>query len=410
MTPARRLRLCASIACTLLLGLGMARPALAASDPGWRPAWTAVPDSPGPALKAGTIRQVLRTSIGGSALRLHLSNLYGTAPLTIQAVHLALPGGAARIQTGTGQPVTFAGKPTVTIAPGAEALSDPVGMALPALSALSVSLYLPQDVAVPTLHGSGMQTAFITPGDLTAAPDLPAAKTDDSRYFLTEVEVLPGKSTDTLVVVGDSVADGIGSGNDNNARWPDLLAARLQNDPALDSIAVVNAGIAGNRLLADASDPFVGPSALTRVKRDALDKPGLRWILLHEGINDIATATLLHQPENQIKAAQVIEGLTLLAARARAQGVKVYVGTLLPFEGTEQFYSAGAEAERQAVNAWLRSAGAFDAVIDFDQALRDPARPSHLRAEFDSGDHLHPNRAGYRAMAEAIDLRMFHNP
>lgn len=162
--------------------------------------------------------------------------------------------------------------------------------------------------------------------------------------------------------------------------------------------------------LADASAPFVGPSALSRFKRDALDRPGLRWILLHEGINDIATATLPHQPSHQIKAAQVIEGLTLLAARAHAQGVKVGVGTLLPFEGTKHFYSAEAEAERQAVNAWIRGAGVFDAVVDFDLAMRDPAHPAQLRAQFDSGDHLHPNRAGYRAMAETIDLRMFQSP
>jgi lysophospholipase L1-like esterase len=393
-----------------MLGMGLAAPAPAASDPLWRPAWMAVPDSPGSLLTAGTIRQRVRTSIGGSALRLHLSNLYGTAPLTIQAAHLALPGGAARIQAASDHAVTFGGKPAVTIAPGAEALSDPVAMPVPALTELSVSLYLPQDVAVPTLHGSGVQTAFLAPGNLAASADMPAAKTDDSRYFLTGVEVLPAKPTDTLVVLGDSVVDGIGSGNDNNARWPDLLAARLQNDPSLASIAVVNAGIAGNRLLVDASDPFVGPSALSRIKRDALDQPGVRWILVHEGINDIATATLLRQPANQIKAVQVIEGLTLLAARAHAQGAKLGVGTLLPFEGTRDFYSAEAEAERQAVNAWIRSARVFDAVADFDLALRDPAHPARLRAAFDSGDHLHPNRAGYQAMAETVDLRMLRKP
>ena len=410
MLPARRLRLCASIVCAAMCGVVFAAPAPAASDPLWRPAWIAVPDSPGPPLTAGTIRQLVRTSIGGPALRLHLSNLYGTAPLTIQAVHLALPGGAARIQAASDHAVTFGGKPAVTIAPGAEAQSDPVALPLPALAELSVSLYLPQDVAVPTLHGSGMQTAFIAPGDLTAAKELPAAKTDDSRYFLTGVDILPGQPRDTLVVLGDSVADGVGSGNDNNARWPDLLAARLQNDPALAPIAVLNAGIAGNRLLLDASAPFVGPSALSRFKRDALDQPGARWILLHEGINDIATATLLRQPANQVKAAQVIEGLTLLAARAHAQGVKIGVGTLLPYEGTRDFYSAEAEAERQAVNAWIRSAGVFDAVVDFDLALRDPAHPARLRAAFDSGDHLHPNRAGHQAMAETVDLRMLRKP
>jgi lysophospholipase L1-like esterase len=389
--------------------LGPATASLPAAQD-WRPAWAAVPDSAGPRLTAGTIRQIVRPSIGGSTLRLRLSNLYGKAPLTIDSVHLALPGGAARIQAATDHSVTFAGKAAVTIAPGADATSDPVGMALPALADLAVSFHLPADVAAPTLHGSGMQTAYIAPGDLAAAPDMPAAKTDDSRYFLTDVEVLADRRTDTLVVLGDSITDGIGSGNDNNARWPDLLAARLQTATARAPVAVVNAGIAGNRLLLDATAPFVGPSARSRFERDALDKPGVRWILLHEGINDIATATLLHQPQSQVRAAQVIEGLTQLAARAHAQGVKVGVGTLLPFEGTEQFYSKAAEAERQAVNAWIRSSGAFDAVADFDLAMRDPAHPSRLRAELDSGDHLHPNQAGYRAMAETIDVRMFQMP
>jgi lysophospholipase L1-like esterase len=256
-----------------------------------------------------------------------------------------------------------------------------------------------------------MQTAWLsTAGDATAAAGIEGAQTDDSRYFLTDVEVLgagvPGTGPRALVVVGDSITDGIGSGNDRNARWTDALAVRLQRAPDLATVAVVNAGIAGNLLLKDASEPFVGPSTLSRFERDALDKPGVRWILLHQGINDIAAATLLNRPADQISAEQVIAAMKTLAVRARARDVKVWAGTLLPFEGTKRFYSDGAEAQRQAVNAWIRSSGAFDAVVDFDQALRDPAHPGRLLPAFDSGDHLHPNAAGYQAMAGLVDLRL----
>jgi lysophospholipase L1-like esterase len=312
----------------------------------------------------------------------------------------------AQIRAGTDHLVTFGGQSSVTIPPGASVLSDPVAMAAPALTNLAVSLYFPDEVSVSSVHGTGMQTAFIVPGDAGAAIDLAIAKKDDSRYFLTDVEVVPDRPAQTLVVLGDSVADGVGSSMDQNARWPDLLAARLQAKPALASIAVINAGIAGNRLLSDAVAPFVGQSALSRFQRDALDKPGVRWILLHEGINDIATATLLGRPQDQVTSQQVIEGLKTLAARARAQGIRIGVGTLLPFEGTERFYSERAEVERQAVNAWIRTSRTFDAVLDFDLALRDPTHTGRLNPAFDSGDHLHPNDAGYKLMAETAFLHM----
>jgi lysophospholipase L1-like esterase len=397
-----------SVGIALLLALTMSSLAHAAGNQAWVSAWTAAPDSAGPALKAQTIRQVVRASVGGSTIRIRLSNLFGTAPVVIGPVHVAAYAGEGRIQADTDRTLRFGNATTVTIAAGASMLSDPVAMLVPALGELAVSMYLPAPVAVSTIHGAGMQTAFMTTaGDTGGASSFVAGQTDDSRYFLTDVELVPAGEPRTLVVVGDSIADGIGSRNDHNARWTDRLATRLQASPKFASTAVVSAGIAGNRILRDASEPFVGPSVLSRFERDALGKPGVRWILLHAGINDITAAQMLTGPEDQVSAAQIIDGMKTLAARARARGIGIWGATLLPFEGTKTFYSEVAEAKREAVNAWIRgSADLFDAVIDFDQMLRDPAKPRRLRAEFDSGDHLHPNEAGYQIMADAIDLRL----
>jgi lysophospholipase L1-like esterase len=204
------------------------------------------------------------------------------------------------------------------------------------------------------------------------------------------------------------VTDGVGSTPDADHRWPDALAARLQTDPALKTIAVADAGIAGNRILNDGREGFIGPSAASRFDHDALDRPGVRWVLLLEGINDIAGASSLTTPQDDVSAAQIIDGMKALIARAHAKGVRVWGATLAPFGGAEwPFHSAAGEAKRQAVNAWIRSAGAFDAVVDFEGTLRDPAHPDRLLPAFDSGDHLHPNDAGYAAMAAVIDLRLF---
>ncbi|MBW8898155.1 MAG: SGNH/GDSL hydrolase family protein [Massilia sp.] len=387
--------------------LAVAVPGHAAPDDGWRTSWSSAPDSAGPALPAQTLRQVVRTSAGGGRVRVRLSNLFGTTPLTLGAAHVGVSAGGAHVQPGSDHTLTFGGRAAVTIAPGASAVSDPVDLAVGARQVLAVSLYLPSGVPVSTIHGAALQTAWVNaPGDATAAADLPSAATDDSRYFLSDVEVQGTDAARTLAIVGDSIADGIGSGDDHDARWPDALAARLQADPALAATGIANGGIAGNRVLNDASTPFVGPGVLARFDRDALDKPGVRWVLLHEGINDITAAQLLSAPGQQVTVEQIEAGMRTLAARARARGVRIWAGTLLPFAGTKHFYSEAAERQRQALNAWIRAAGAFDAVVDFDATLRDPANPSRLNPAYDSGDHLHPNETGYRVMAQQVDLRL----
>lgn len=389
------LLLCSSLAATATPGEG------------WRTAWSSAPDSAGPELPAQTLRQVVRTSTKGTRVRIRLSNLYGTQPLTVGAAHVGLSAGDARVAAGSDRPLLFGGRPAVTIAAGSSALSDPVDLAVAALQPLAVSLYLPAPVAVSTIHGFALRTAYLkAPGDATGAADFPSSATDDSRYFLSDVEVLGPDAGRTLAIVGDSIADGVGAREEHDTRWPDVLAARLQAEPALATIGIANEGIAGNRILNDASTPYVGPSVLARFDRDALDKPGVRWVLLHEGVNDITGARLLAAPAEKVTVEQIEAGMRQLAGRARARGVKIWAGTLLPFGGTKRFWSEEAERDRLALNAWLRTAGVFDAVIDFDAALRDPANASRLNPAYDSGDHLHPNEAGYRVMAQQVDLRL----
>ena len=378
-------------------------------DAVWVAAWGAAPDSPGPSIAGSTVRQIVRTSVAGSRVRLRFSNLFGSGPITLGPVRVALQASAGAIQPSSDRAVTFGGARVVTVARGQDTLSDPVNLALPALAHLAVTVHVPEGAGASTIHGVGHQTAYFLRGDATTVPVFPAGDADASRHFLTGVEVEAGRGAGTVVVLGDSITDGVGSTPDRDARWPDALATRLQTHPSTASIAVVNAGIAGNRLLNDGKPPFVGPSALSRFERDALNTPGVRWIILLQGSNDVSAADMLTTPEDQVSAAQIIDGMKALVARARARGIRIYGGTMLPREGVQKPFvntDAGRE-KRRAINAWIRTAGAFDGVIDFEHALRDPARPDRLHPAFDSGDHLHPNDAGYAAMAAAVDLRLF---
>jgi lysophospholipase L1-like esterase len=376
----------------------------------WVDTWAAAPDSAGPVLNAQTVRQIVRTSVGGSEVRIRLSNLFGNTPITLGPAHIALRAKDADIVPGSDHALLFGGKPTVTIAKGESVLSDPLKMEVKPLQELAVSLYAPADphYRASTLHNAGLATAYITEhGDATAAVQFPREEVSGNRFFLTDVEVSGPAAKSTFVAFGDSITDGVGSTPDTNGRWPDYLAARLQADPTLSSIGVANAGIGGNRILHDS----FGPSALARFDRDALDKPGVRWIVLLEGINDIGGSGYAWEAKDKITAQQLIEGMKTLIARAHAKHVKIYGATLTPYGGNGwPYHSVAGEKTRQAVNAWIRTGGAFDGVADFDKAIRDPAAPENMLAAYDSGDHLHPNSAGYKAMANAVDLNWLKSP
>ncbi|RDS80354.1 SGNH/GDSL hydrolase family protein [Dyella psychrodurans] len=377
----------------------------ASTDEHWVTAWGAAPDAFGPALKAQTVREVIRTSIGGSAVRIRLSNLYGQRPVMIGPVHIALRVHESAIQPGGDHVVTFNGKQTVTVAEGGSVLSDPIAMQVTPMQDIAISLYVPKGRGPSTIHANGLATAYVTEnGDATSAETLGNSEVSANRFFLTEVDVDAGESARAVVAFGDSITDGIMSTPNANHRWPDVFAERLQADPKLSSIAVVNSGISGNRILHDGG----GPSALSRFDRDALDKPGVHWIVLLEGINDIGASGQPSTPEDNVSAQQIIDGMKTLISKAHAKGIKIFGATLTPFGGAGwPYHTAAGEEKRQAVNAWIRTSGAFDAVIDFDKVVRDPAHPDRFLPEFDSGDHLHPGDAGYRAMADSIDLSLF---
>lgn len=350
-----------------------------------------------------TLRQVARLSVGGSRLRVVLSNEEGQSPLLIGAAHVARHAGGSSVVAGSDRALRFGGQAEVRIPPGARVVSDPVDLALPALERVAVSIYLPRPAAPASFHFDARQTAYLVDGDHTAAPTLrPDATTLSSRVFLAGVMVEGRQPPQAVVALGDSLTDGNGATPDADARWPDALAERL----APRGVAVLNAGISGARLLRDG----MGRNALARIGRDVLSRPGVRTVIVLLGTNDIGWPGGPFAPQEPAMTVEAFaQGYRALAELARAHGVRLVAATLPPFEralqGTplEGHHSAEKERLRQAVNRWIRGAG-FDAVVDFDRVLRDPAHPSRLAPTFDSGDHLHPNDAGHRAMAAALEL------
>ncbi|MEU4746111.1 SGNH/GDSL hydrolase family protein [Actinosynnema sp. NPDC023658] len=387
------------------------------ADDNWVRTWGTSPQAPDAALDHSftdvTLRQVVRVSGGGRRVRVRFTNEYGTEALTIGAarVGLATPDGGVR--SDTDRVLTFAGSPTAKVPAGAPILSDPVDLPLPALSELSVSLHLPEPVKTSTCHGMGVQTSWTIPGNAVASPALPGNATSlPVQAFLSAVEVLPDGPAAVVVALGDSITDGFGSTPNAHRRWTDRLAERLteRGGPA---VHVSNQGISGNRVL---NDGF-GAAALARFDRDVLATPGLGYVVVSEGLGDIAvsfaprgddglpTDFTAAFPGGPVTADDVIAAYRQLITRAHGHGVKIYAATLTPYGNDDMFTPEGEDA-RQAVNAWIRTGGAFDAVLDFDAVWRDPADPVRTRDGFHAGD-AHGSDAGYRALADSLDLSLF---
>lgn len=420
-TPLQRLlRRCARLAVVAAaLACLPARPA--AAEDAWVATWTASPQpvwdstffaapSIPPALRNQTVRQYARVSLGGGRVRVVLSNEYGKTPITIGAVHVAMGAGDGAIVPGTDRALTFGGAASVTIPPGAPAVSDPVDFALPALGKLAVSFHVPGVAPASTWHNDARETMYLSgDGDFTAAPSFQAAQKANARIYLTKVLVPASAGTRAIVLFGDSITDGDGSTPNADRRWPDFLAARLMKARA--KVAVLNQGISGCRVLRDR----MGDNALARLDRDVLSQPNVDTVVLMMGINDVGwPGTILVAPgEPAPTPEEIIAGYDQIIARARARGLRVLGATLTPFEDAFEswkplygFHDPAKDAKREAVNRWIRTSGKFDGVIDFDALVRNPANPKRLKPELDSGDHLHLNDAGYEAMANAVDLKL----
>jgi lysophospholipase L1-like esterase len=331
-----------------------------------------------------------------------LSNVFGTAPIELGAAHVALRDKESGIIGQSVKALTFGGNAAATVLPGAIVVSDPVDLAVPPVSDLVVDVFVPGELgsgpSALTVHNGAGQTNYVSaPGNHSGVAALPVASQANVWMLLARVEVLAPASTMALVAFGDSITDGARSTPDINARWPDVLARRLAARRGAQ-VAVLNAGISGNRVLGDGA----GISALARFDKDVLMQTGVTHVVVMEGINDIGVARNNPSPS----AADLIAGHKQLIERARARGLKIYGATLTPFDGAAYFTPEG-EAKRQALNDWIRTSKAYDGVIDFDRVTRDPAAPSKFLPAYDSGDHLHPGDAGYKAMGEAVDLALF---
>ncbi len=401
-------------------GQAMAQKAAPVSH--WMSAWTTALYAPNPmpgiaaepAIKDKTIRMIVRPSIGGQRLRVRFSNEFGSAPMTIASARIALTAEGSRIQTATDCALTFGGSSKITIPAGAPAFSDPVDIAVKPFAEISISIYLPGPAPASSIHEQALHDSYISgPGDLTSRTELPGAVTKQTWYFLSGIDIWAPAGNTTIVAFGDSITQGYGAKSATYIDYPTQLAQRLAAQ-GVTTLAVVNQGISGNRILHDVA----GANALARFDRDVLSLPGVTHMIVLEGINDITFPHIRLSGANSgatsndgpfksqlVSADELIVGLQQIIARARAHGTKVYGATIMPCEGVNTYTEEG-EAVRQAVNRWIRTSRAFDAVIDFDQLMRDPNHPAKMRAEYDSGDHVHPGAAGYKAMADYIPLEL----
>ena len=400
-----------------LIGLSIAAQAHA----GWVRTWAAAPEPPTagfgpfpatPSFEDQTVRQVVRVSAGGGQVRVRLTNEYGAKALRIGAARIALAGPDGTIRPGTDHILKFGGSSSATIPAGAPLVSDPVRMDVHALSSLAVSLYLPEQTGQCSCHQTSMQTLYLADhGDQTGAAKIPGQERPfpGPRVFLSGIDVDAAPAVRTVVLFGDSITDGVGSTSNANHRWPDLFADRLARHHIV--LATANQGISGNRVLRDGA----AQSALARFDRDVLAVPGAATVVVFEGVNDLGRgypppakpgAPSFGGAPEPVTADEMIAGYRQLIARAHGSGLRVIGATIAPYGGAS-YWSEQGEAVRAAINAWIRTSRAFDGVIDFDAALRDPANPTQIRAGYHAGDHLHGSDAGYQVMADAIDLSLF---
>ena len=378
------------------------------SKSGWIGTWTAAPaQAEGIAFSNQTLRMQPRISLGGQSLRVRLSNAHGNRPLLIGAAHIAMRAQGPAIVPGSDRVLRFGGADSATIAAGALLISDPVALDVPALADLSVSVFLPGEIPA-TFQVTGRyarQTNYVSPpGNFCDAEVMPVGRLSDDWYFLCGIDVLADPGTGGIVALGDSLTDANISTLDAFCRWPDQLARRLATRKAGRAFGVMNQGLGGNRILHDVR----GDSGLRRFDRDVLAQPGVTHVIVMLGTNDLRNRW--GKPEEEVTGQQMIAGLQQMVLRAHARGIRIFGATLTPFEN-ETFlpgaWTPAREATRQAVNAWIRDGGAFDAVVDFDQGLRDPEHPTQMLPLYDCGDHLHPSDAGYNRMGDVIDLSLF---
>ncbi len=360
-------------------------------------------------LRDATVRQIFHLSAGGAEIRVHVSNAFGAEALHFTSVHIARPisSASAAIDPATDKALTFAGSSDVTVPPSAEFVSDPIEFPVAPLSNLAVTFHLDTPPAPETGHPGSRATSYYVHGDSVAAANPTDPKHIDHWYQVSEVDVLVAPGGATVVALGDSITDGHGATTNGNDRWTDVLAAKLQASPGGRSIGVSNQGIGGNNLLKDG----LGPNALARFDRDVLAPAGVRWLIVFEGVNDLgglARTGEVTAAEHAALVKRVLAAYQQIIVRAHAHGLKVIGATITPYVGSDYYHPGPlSEADRQAVNEWIRAAGHFDAVVDFDKIVGDPQHPDRLLPAYDCGDHLHPSPAGYRAMGEAIPLSLF---
>jgi len=371
----------------------------------WLGAWQASPQiteernlPPAPGLTGSTLRQMLRVTAGGAQWRVRISNEFGDGPLTIESARIAKSVGGDAIDPSTDSPLTFGGQTTITLAAGTAMESDVVAKELDALSRVTVSLHVRAAPNRITGHPGSRTTSFLISGDHARDRVLPNSVRVEHWYLLTGVSVESTVAAGAVVVLGNSIADGRGSGTDKDDRWPDNLANRLHDNAATSRVAVLNAGIGGNAVVHGG----LGPTAVDRFARDVLAQPGVRWLIVSEGVNDIGGS---RKEDADAVAGELIKAYQSFIAQAHQRGIRVYGATMPPFMGS-QYGSLEHENARQRVNEWIRGGAAFDGVIDFDAVMRS-SDPTRMRGDADSGDHLHPNERGYRIMADAINLSLF---